>query len=208
MVSTLGAVGGAVWRRGEEGQLELAGEVNLQATGLLDDAAYQARHERLLERVLATGRSAIINQREEAGPSDGAAPKELLLVFGPLKSEADTDGLLEIFQCPTGEAEKQKDLLRAVLEACEAAAEYHSSQDARCRSERSEESRSRDGARDAEETLRSAQGDSHAPGAVARVTMAPSETPSGASSKPSPGPSTPASTRATPPTPSPTKAGG
>src|SRR5262245_45880466 len=137
VVGTLGAVGGAVWRRGEEGRLELAGEVNLQATGLLDDEAYKARHDRLLERVLASGRSAIINQREEAGPSDSAAPKELLLVFGPLKGD-DADGLVEIFQCPTPEQEKQRDLLRAVLEACEAAAEYHSSGHA----EHSEESSS------------------------------------------------------------------
>jgi multidrug efflux pump subunit AcrA (membrane-fusion protein) len=161
VVSTLGAVGGAVWRRSDEGQLELAGEVNLQATGLLDDEAYKARHGRLLERVMATGRSAIINQREEAGPTDSAAPKELLLVFGPLKGgltgSEQTEGLVEIFQCPTGEAEQQKHLLRAVLEACEAAAEYHSSTR---HSERSEESPSGRAARVGEETLRSAQGDS------------------------------------------------
>src|SRR5439155_1736047 len=74
---------------------------------------------------------------------------------------------LEIFQCPTGEPEKQKDLLRAVLEACQAAEEYQSSssrtdfqsvlqQD--CHSERSQEAAGR------QETLRSAQGDSHAQG--------------------------------------------
>jgi len=124
VVTSLDAVGAAIWRRTEDGQLELAGEVNLEATGLLDDEAYQARHERLLQRVLATGRSALINQREKAGPKESAAPKELLLVLGPLKKEQEAHGLVEIFQPPTDEPDKQKSLLRAVLDACEAAAAY------------------------------------------------------------------------------------
>jgi multidrug efflux pump subunit AcrA (membrane-fusion protein) len=125
VVSTLGAVGGAVWLRSGEGQLELAGEVNLQATGLLDDEAYRSRHGKLVQRVLATGQAAAINQPAAAGPTAADNASDMLLLFGPLKHNAQTQGLVEIFHAAADKPGDQKELLGVVLKACEAATAFH-----------------------------------------------------------------------------------
>jgi multidrug efflux pump subunit AcrA (membrane-fusion protein) len=124
VVSALGAVGGAIWLRGEGGKLDLASALNIEATALLNDADYRARHGRLVQQVLAKGEGTVVNQRAAAKAPDGSEQDELLLLFAPLKEDDQTTGLLEIFQLPGDDAGATKDLLRTVLDACEAASGF------------------------------------------------------------------------------------
>ena len=108
VVSALAAVGGAVWTMNPEGQLALQYQVNIQETRLRDSEEHQAQHGRLLYKVLSDGEGMLVPPHsgpgEAADSATGVAsydqeaaaanPTDFLLLFGLLKTDLETAGLV------------------------------------------------------------------------------------------------------------------
>ena len=134
VVSALAAIGGVVWTAGENGQLALQYQVNLQQTGLLDDEEKQKSHSRLLYKLLNTpdvagGNGALVPPHsgfgDEGTPEGSAAnPTEFLLVFGPLRTDLEMVGLIEIFQRSEAAPQVQQGYLRFLVQVCELAGDF------------------------------------------------------------------------------------
>lgn len=125
VISAMAAVGGAVWTLQDSGRLECVYQSNIRATGLADDPDGQIRHGNLLRRVLESGEGML------AGPHSGGVendepgnPTDYLLVLGPLKSDKETAGVVEIFQRPTTVPKTQKGYLRFLQTVCDLAGEF------------------------------------------------------------------------------------
>lgn len=126
IIEALAAVGGAVWLRTQEGNLELKYQNNLRLAGLHESQEAQARHGKILYQVVTSGEGALISPHSGAGGTDDAAsnPTEFLLVLGPLKSDQQTEGVVEVFQRPGARSNTQRGYLRFLLQMCELAGEY------------------------------------------------------------------------------------
>ncbi len=132
VVSALAAVGGAVWTVNSEGRLALQYQINLQNTGLRDDKDGQARHSRLLYKVLSsTSEGTMVPPH--SGPGDElpagdeippANPTDFLLLFGLLKTDIETIGLVEIFQRSDAGPATQQGYLRFLTQMCELAGDF------------------------------------------------------------------------------------
>ena len=124
IVSALAAVGGAVWML-EQGRLDLQYHMNLRETGLIDSQEKQLQHGKLLNKVLASGEGMLVPPQSGAGDEEqGANPTDFLLVLGPLKSDQDTHGIIEIFQRAGGPPNVQRGYLRFLTQMCELAGDY------------------------------------------------------------------------------------
>ncbi len=142
VVSALAAVGGAVWTVSETGVLQLAYQINLRETGLVENPIAQEQHGRLLQRVLV---SAADGDRETDGDivaphsgfsSDGSivgadadehAPAnatDYLLVLAPMHNDQGAQGVVEIFQRPGARQQVQQGYLRFLRQTCELAGDY------------------------------------------------------------------------------------
>lgn len=125
VVSALAAIGGAVWTTEDEGRLSLAYQVNVQRTGLLENEEAQRQHSHLLQRAFTGGEPMLVPPHSGAGEEDqGANPTDFLLVFGPLKTDLETVGVVEIFQRPEAGVNTQKGYLRFLNQMCDLAAEF------------------------------------------------------------------------------------
>jgi hypothetical protein len=129
LVSALAAIGGVVWAAGENNQLALQYQLNLQHTGLLESEAKQQQHSRLLYKVLnnpdvVAGNGVLVPPHSGFGEDDAANATGCLLVFGPLRTDLEMVGLVEIFQRPDVAVEIQKGYLRFVLQMCELATDF------------------------------------------------------------------------------------
>ncbi|MEN6450044.1 MAG: hemolysin D [Thermoguttaceae bacterium] len=134
VVSALAAVGGAVWTLNPEGQLALQYQVNIQETHLRESEEHQAQHARLLYKVLSDGESLMVPARSGPGaaalsPSAGdetpaANPTGFLLLFGLLKTDLETSGLVEIFQRADTSPATQQGYLRFLGQMCELAGDF------------------------------------------------------------------------------------
>jgi multidrug efflux pump subunit AcrA (membrane-fusion protein) len=126
IIEALAAVGGAVWLRTQEGNLELKYQNNLREARLHESQENQARHGKILYQVLTSGEGALIAPHSGAGGHDEGAsnPTDYLLVLGPLKSDQQTEGVVEIFQRHGAKSNTQRGYLRFVLQMCELAGEY------------------------------------------------------------------------------------
>lgn len=138
VVSALAAIGGVVWTIEDEGRLALQYQINLQQTGLRESEEAQAQHGRLLGRVLKTGEPILVPPHSGAGDNDeqGANQTEFLLVLGPLKTDLETVGLVEIFQRPEAGMSTQKGYLRFLMQMCDLAADFVKSRQLRHFSDR------------------------------------------------------------------------
>jgi multidrug efflux pump subunit AcrA (membrane-fusion protein) len=124
VVSALAAVGGAVWSV-EKGRLDLQYQINLRQTGLADSPQDQQRHGRLLQRVLKSGEGMMVAPHSGAGDdSEAGNPTPFLLLLGPLKSDQEVQGVIEIFQRPDTALSVQQGYLRFVMQMCELAGDY------------------------------------------------------------------------------------
>jgi hypothetical protein len=124
VVSALAAAGGAIWAM-EKGRLDLQYQINLRQTGLADNAENQQRHGRLLQRVLQSGEGMMIAPHSGAGDdAEAANPTPFLLLLGPLKSDQEVQGVIEIFQRPDTALSVQQGYLRFVMQMCELAGDY------------------------------------------------------------------------------------
>lgn len=125
VISALAAVGGVVWVVGDDGRLNLQYQVNLQQTGLHEDEEGQMRHGRLLQKVMTGGEGLLVAPHSGAGDDEQAAnPTDFLLVLGPLQTDQETVGVLEIFQRGDAAPATQRGYLRFVLQMCDLAGEY------------------------------------------------------------------------------------
>ncbi|MGA2030793.1 MAG: biotin/lipoyl-binding protein [Thermoguttaceae bacterium] len=125
VVSALAAIGGAVWTTNDDGQLALQFQINLQETRLRDRQEDQARHGRLLYKALGKSDGMLVPAQSGFGEGDEAAnPTDFLVLLGPLKTDLETVGLVEIFQRSDTESNTQKGYLRFLLQMCELAADF------------------------------------------------------------------------------------
>ncbi|MGD0654334.1 MAG: HlyD family efflux transporter periplasmic adaptor subunit [Thermoguttaceae bacterium] len=125
VVSALAAVGGVVWTKNQDGQLALQYQINLQETRLREREEAQAQHSRLLYKVLSSGEG--ILAPPHSGAEDGQQagnPTDFLLVFGLLKTDLETMGVVEVFQRSDAAASAQKGYLRFLGQMCELAADF------------------------------------------------------------------------------------
>jgi len=137
VVSALAAIGGAVWTSNEQGQLALQYQINLQQTRLADDEEGQRRHSRLLYKALADGQGMLVPPHSGSGEEDEAGnPTEFLLVIGPLGTDLEKAGLVEIFQRSDTAANIQDGYLRFLLQMCKLAAGFLKSHQLRHLSDR------------------------------------------------------------------------
>lgn len=138
VVSALAAVGGVVWTVEGEGRLTLQYQINLQQTKLREDEEAQARHGRLLHKVLTEGEAILVPPQSGTGEDDEevANPTDFLLVFGPLKTELEVIGVVEIFQRPDAGLNAQKGYLRFLAQMCDLAADFIKSRQLRHFSDR------------------------------------------------------------------------
>jgi len=127
VVSALAAIGGAVWTTNEDGRLALQYQVNLQQTNLRDNEEGLAQHSRLLYKCLAEGEGMLVAPHSGAGEMGDAPagnPTDYLLVLGPLKTDLESVGVLEIFQRSEAGPNTQKGYLRFLLQMCELATDF------------------------------------------------------------------------------------
>ena len=125
VVSALAAIGGAVWARNDDGRLALQYQINLQETKLLESEDAQAKHGRLLYKAMQTGEGVLVPPNSGHGDDDEAAnPTNFLVVLGPMKTDLEVAGVLEIFQRAEAGPNTQRGYLRFVTQMCDLAADY------------------------------------------------------------------------------------
>ncbi len=129
VVSALAAIGGVVWTTGENGQLSLQYQLNLQQIGLLADEEKQKSHSRLLYKLLNNpdvigGNGMLVPPHSGFGEDEAANPTEFLLVFGPLRTDLEMVGLVEVFQRADAAPQVQQGYLRFLVQMCELAGDF------------------------------------------------------------------------------------
>ena len=132
VVSALAAVGGAIWTLEDQGRLTLQYQINLQETKLRDSEEDQVRHGRLLQKVLTSGEEMLVPPQSGAGDdSEAGNPTDFLLVLGPLKTELEVVGVIEVFQRPDAGPTTQKGYLRFLKQMCDLAGDFFKSRQLR-----------------------------------------------------------------------------
>jgi len=125
VVTALAAVGGAVWTKDAQGRLALQFQQNLAETRLAEREEAQKKHTRLLYRTLQTGEGGLMLPNSGSGDDEEAGnPTDFLLVLGPLKTELETVGVVEIIQRPDTGLSTQRGYLRFVTQMCDLAGEF------------------------------------------------------------------------------------
>ncbi len=124
ILSALAAVGGAIWTLNHEGRLALQYQINLQDAKLRDSEETEKQHGRLLYKVVQDGEATLSPPRSSYGEEGAGNPSDFLLVFGILKTDLETVGVVEIFQRPDATTEAQKGYLRFLAQMCELAADF------------------------------------------------------------------------------------
>lgn len=124
IVAALAAVGGAVWTI-VDGRLELQYQINLREARLHENEEAKRQHDRLLRKALTSPEGMLVGPHSGAGDEEsGGNPTDYLLVMGPLKSDVEVQGLVEILQRPGASRNVQQGYLRFVLQMCELASDY------------------------------------------------------------------------------------
>jgi multidrug efflux pump subunit AcrA (membrane-fusion protein) len=118
VVTALAAQGGAVWSINDS-QLHLSHQINVAATGLLDDELARQRHDRLLRRVLAGGRSTLAAPHSTGTNEDEGNPTDSLLIIGVLHKGHDSNTVVEIFQRGGSGPTSQRGYLRFLTQMCD-----------------------------------------------------------------------------------------
>lgn len=128
-VSALAAIGGVVWTLEDQGRLALQYQINLQKTNLRESEEAQIQHGRLLQKVITSGEPVLVPP--QSGTGDAAAaedqaanPTDFLLVVGPIKTDLEVVGVIEIFQRPESGVNTQRGYLRFLTQMCDLAADF------------------------------------------------------------------------------------
>ncbi|MDO4587155.1 MAG: hypothetical protein Q4C95_07650 [Planctomycetia bacterium] len=127
VISALAAVGGAVWTLNPNGQLALGYQVNLQQTKLHENEEANKQHSRLLYKMLnAQEESNIVPAHSGSDNEDEAGnPTDFLLLFGVIKTELETFGLVEVVQRSDTNPATQKGYLRFLQQMTGLASEFY-----------------------------------------------------------------------------------
>lgn len=124
IVAALAAVGGAVWTI-VDGRLELQYQINLREARLHESEEAKRQHDRLLRKALTSPEGMLVGPHSGGGDDEsGGNPTDYLLVMGPLKSDVEVQGLVEILQRPGASRTVQQGYLRFVLQMCELASDF------------------------------------------------------------------------------------
>jgi multidrug resistance efflux pump len=132
VVSALAAIGGAIWTVEDQGRLALQYQINLQQTKLRESEEAQMQHGRLLHKAMTAGETILVPPHSGAGEDDETAnPTDFLLVLGPLKTELETIGVVEVFQRPDSGPNTQKGYLRFLRQMTDLAGDFFKSRQLR-----------------------------------------------------------------------------
>ena len=132
VVSALAAIGGAIWTVEDQGRLTLQYQINLQQTKLRESEEAQMQHGRLLHKTMSAGEPVLVPPHSGAGEGDEAAnPTDFLLVLGPLRTELETIGIVEVFQRPDSGPNTQKGYLRFLRQMTDLASDFFKSRQLR-----------------------------------------------------------------------------
>lgn len=130
VVSALAAVGGAVWTL-SGGGFQLAYQINLRGTGLVDNPIGQEQHGRLLRHTLSTTEGLLVAPHSgHAGGSDSedehapANPTDFLLVMVPVFNDQGPQAVVEVFQRAGSRPATQRGYLRFLQQTCDLAGDY------------------------------------------------------------------------------------
>lgn len=130
VVAALAAPGGAVWTLADTGGLQLAYQINLRDTGLIENPIGQSQHGRLLRQVLQGTDGALVSPHSGSGdaaendPEAAANPTDFLLVLAPVYNDQGPQGVVEVFQRSGARMATQRGYLRFLLQICEFAGDY------------------------------------------------------------------------------------
>lgn len=126
VISALAAVGGALWTLDDNGSLGLAYHVNMREAKLHENEDANKRHSRLLYRILRSGEGSLVPaQTVSEGDDEAGNPTDFLLVFGVIKTELETVGLIEILQRSDTSLTTQKGYLRFLEQMTNLASDYY-----------------------------------------------------------------------------------
>jgi len=126
VISALAAVGGALWTIDDNGSLGLAYHVNMRESKLQDNEEDNKRHSRLLYRILRSGEGNLVPAHTVSeGDDEAGNPTDFLLVFGVIKTELETVGLVEILQRSDTSLTTQKGYLRFLEQMTGLASDYY-----------------------------------------------------------------------------------
>ncbi|MDR1494102.1 MAG: HlyD family efflux transporter periplasmic adaptor subunit [Planctomycetaceae bacterium] len=126
VISALAAVGGALWTIDDNGSLGLAYHVNMREAKLHENEDANKRHSRLLYRILRSGEGTLVPaQTVSEGDDEAGNPTDFLLVFGVIKTELETIGLVEILQRNDTSLTTQKGYLRFLEQMTNLASDYY-----------------------------------------------------------------------------------
>ncbi|MGD9127711.1 MAG: HlyD family efflux transporter periplasmic adaptor subunit [Planctomycetia bacterium] len=128
-VSALAAIGGVVWTVEDQGRLALQYQINLQKTDLRENEEAQIQHGRLLQKVMTTGEPVLVPPHSGTGDAadtedQASNPTDFLLLLGPIKTDLEVVGAIEIFQRPETGINTQKGYLRFLTQMCDLAADF------------------------------------------------------------------------------------
>jgi hypothetical protein len=132
-VEALAAVGGAVWERTGQGNLQMVAHVNLEALGLEHDEGLRQRHADLLRYVFMQPKASALSPRAVlgvAGP-DGAAlgnPTAFILLLMPVMAGGQAIGMIEIWQQPNRPAAAMQGFLHFLSMVATLTAQYKRNQ--------------------------------------------------------------------------------
>lgn len=130
IVAALAAPGGAVWMRSDAGGLQLAYQINLRQTGLIENAIGQSQHGRLLTQVLMGSEGQLVAPHSGSGEATdndenaAANPTDYLLVLAPVFNDQGPQGVVEVFQRPGARITTQRGYLRFLMQICEFAGDF------------------------------------------------------------------------------------
>lgn len=125
VINALAAVAGAVWVLKDGNELRLTHQINIRQAFPDDNGDDQARHGRLLQRVLKNGEHLLVPPYSSTvGDDETGNPTSYLLVLAPILDEERVLGIVEIFQRPTSSPASQRGYLRFLSEMCAHVADY------------------------------------------------------------------------------------
>jgi len=130
VVAALAAPGGAVWTTSDAGGLQLAYQINLRQTGLIDNPIGQSQHGKLLHQIMRGSEGTLVAPHSgEGGATDNdenaaANPTDFLLVLAPVHNDQGPQGVVEIFQRAGARITTQRGYLRFLQQVCEFAGDF------------------------------------------------------------------------------------
>ena len=133
VVVALAAEAGAIWTVNPAGQLALSYQINIQKTHLHEDEEANKKHSRLLYQMLKSDDTEMLVLPQSGGetPDSPGNPTDFLVLFGKIRTELETFGLIEIFQRPDSSPATQKGYLRFVTQMTDIAGEFYKSRQLR-----------------------------------------------------------------------------